>query len=39
MRIAARYTDEWNSWGLPELMAHKSEVLDRHCAEIGRDAG
>ena len=37
MRIAARYMDEWNSWGLPELMAHKSEVLDRHCAEIGRD--
>ncbi len=37
MRIAARYADEWNSWGLPELMAHKSEVLDRHCAEIGRD--
>ena len=37
MRIAARYADEWNSWGLPDLMAHKSEVLDRHCAEIGRD--
>ena len=37
MRIAARYADEWNCWGLPELMAHKSEVLERHCLEIGRD--
>jgi len=37
MRIAARYADEWNCWGLPDLMAHKSEVLERHCLEIGRD--
>jgi alkanesulfonate monooxygenase SsuD/methylene tetrahydromethanopterin reductase-like flavin-dependent oxidoreductase (luciferase family) len=37
MRIAARYADEWNCWGLPELMAHKINVLDRHCREIGRD--
>ena len=37
MRIAARYADEWNCWGLPEEMAHKMEVLDRHCHEIGRD--
>ena len=37
MRIAARYADEWNCWGLPELVAHKSEVLERHCLEIGRD--
>ncbi|HLN06271.1 MAG TPA: TIGR03560 family F420-dependent LLM class oxidoreductase [Acidimicrobiales bacterium] len=37
MRIAARYADEWNCWGLPDLMAHKAEVLERHCLEIGRD--
>jgi F420-dependent oxidoreductase-like protein len=37
MRIAARYADEWNYWGLPDLMAHKAEVLERHCLEIGRD--
>ena len=37
MRIAARYADEWNCWGLPELMAHKAQVLERHCLEIGRD--
>jgi F420-dependent oxidoreductase-like protein len=37
MRIAARYADEWNCWGLPELMARKAEVLEHHCVEIGRD--
>ncbi len=37
MRIAARYADEWNCWGLPDLIAHKTEVLEQHCLEIGRD--
>ena len=37
MRIAARYADEWNCWGLPEVMAHKVQVFDRHCLEIERD--
>jgi F420-dependent oxidoreductase-like protein len=37
MRTAARHADVWNCWGLPELIAHKIEVLERHCAEIGRD--
>jgi F420-dependent oxidoreductase-like protein len=37
MRIAARYADVWNCWGLPDLMAHKTEVLARHCAAIDRD--
>jgi len=37
MRIAARYADEWNCWGLPDPIAHKSELLGRHCVEIGRD--
>ncbi len=37
MRIAARLGDEWNCWGLPDLIAHKTEVLERHCLEIGRD--
>lgn len=37
MRIAARYADEWNCWGLPELIAEKTKVLERHCLEIGRD--
>ena len=37
LRIAATYADEWNVWGTPSLLKHKMEVLDRHCAEIGRD--
>jgi len=38
MRIAAQYADEWNVWGTPELLAQKGEVLERHCANLGRDA-
>lgn len=37
MRIAARFADVWNGWCSPELLIEKCEVLDRHCAEIGRD--
>lgn len=37
MRIAARYADEWNVWGSPETLRHKMTILDRHCAEAGRD--
>lgn len=37
LRIAARYADEWNVWGDPELLAHKMGVLDAHCADVGRD--
>ena len=37
LRIAARYADEWNIWGTPELLAQKGAVLDRHCETIGRD--
>jgi F420-dependent oxidoreductase-like protein len=37
LRIAARYADEWNTWGTPDLLAHKGAVLERHCADVGRD--
>jgi F420-dependent oxidoreductase-like protein len=37
LRIVAEYADVWNTWGLPERIAHKSAVLDRYCAEVGRD--
>ena len=37
LRIAARYAQEWNVWGMPKLLAHKSAVLDQHCATEGRD--
>ena len=35
--IVAQYADAWNAWGRPDLIAHKSAVLDRFCAERGRD--
>ena len=34
---AARFADEWNVWASPERMIHKMSVLDRCCAENGRD--
>jgi len=37
LRIVAKYADLWNAWGVPSLIAHKSAVLDRFCAELGRD--
>jgi F420-dependent oxidoreductase-like protein len=38
LRITARYADVWNAaGGSPEEVAELSAVLDRRCAEIGRD--
>jgi F420-dependent oxidoreductase-like protein len=38
LRIVAEHADVWNFAGGPlESAVHKSEVLDRHCADVGRD--
>jgi F420-dependent oxidoreductase-like protein len=38
LRITARYADVWNApGGSPEEVAELSAVLDKRCAEIGRD--
>ena len=37
LRIAAKYADEWNVVGTPEVFARKSAILDQHCADVGRD--
>jgi F420-dependent oxidoreductase-like protein len=37
LRIAARHADEWNTWGMPDTLRHKIDVLERHCDEVGRD--
>ncbi|MCX7864191.1 MAG: LLM class F420-dependent oxidoreductase [Novosphingobium sp.] len=37
LRLVARYADACNFFGAPEVVAHKVEVLRRHCDEIGRD--
>ena len=37
LRLVARHADIWHTFGDPETVRHKAEVLRRHCAEIGRD--
>jgi F420-dependent oxidoreductase-like protein len=37
LRIAARYASCTNFAGTPEEFAHKSDVLRRHCDELGTD--
>src|SRR3954470_4314861 len=36
LRLVAEHADAWNSFGPPEHYAHKNEVLNRWCAEVGR---
>jgi F420-dependent oxidoreductase-like protein len=37
LRTLARYGDVMNVSGTPEIVRHKIEVLERHCAEVDRD--
>ncbi len=37
LRITARYADAWNVWGDVATLRHKMEILDGHCADLGRD--
>jgi alkanesulfonate monooxygenase SsuD/methylene tetrahydromethanopterin reductase-like flavin-dependent oxidoreductase (luciferase family) len=37
LRTVAKYADQWNAMGSPEKLAHKLEVLQGHCAAVGRD--
>lgn len=37
LKITAKYADEWNVWGDPELLRHKMGILDQHCVDVGRD--
>ena len=37
LRIVARHADAWNSFGTPEQIRERNQVLDEACAEIGRD--
>jgi F420-dependent oxidoreductase-like protein len=37
MKIAAQYADRWNYWGTPDVVRRKLEVLDAHCADVGRN--
>ena len=37
LRIVAEHADGWNVSGTPAFVAQRSEVLARHCDEVGRD--
>jgi probable F420-dependent oxidoreductase len=37
LRIVAQHADMWHSFSDVDTLIHKSGVLDRHCADIGRD--
>jgi F420-dependent oxidoreductase-like protein len=37
LRTTARYADMWHTFGTPEVMQHKIEVLHAHCKDVGRD--
>ena len=38
LRLVAQHADIWHGFGDLDALAHKNEVLDRWCAEVGRDA-
>jgi F420-dependent oxidoreductase-like protein len=37
LRLVAQYGDACNIMNSPEVLAHKYAVLERHCADVGRD--
>ena len=37
LRITAQHADIWNGFGPADEYRHKNQVLDRWCAEVGRD--
>jgi F420-dependent oxidoreductase-like protein len=37
LRIAARFANEWNTWGDVETLRRKMKIMDGYCAEVGRD--
>jgi probable F420-dependent oxidoreductase len=39
LRLVAEHADIWHGFGDPETLAHKNQVLDRWCREVGRDPG
>ena len=37
LRLVAQYGDACNLFGNPDEVRHKLDVLERHCADVGRD--
>jgi len=39
LRLVAQHADIWHGFGTVAELAHKNQVLDSWCAEVGRDPG
>jgi probable F420-dependent oxidoreductase len=37
LRLVARHADIWHTFTEGEALAHKTAILEQHCAELGRD--
>lgn len=37
LRLVAQHADIWHGFVTADTVNHKHEVLDRHCADVGRD--
>ena len=37
LRLVAQYADACNLMGDPDVVRHKIDVIERHCADVGRD--
>jgi len=37
LRYTAEYADVWHGFGNAEVIRRKNDILDRHCADVGRD--
>ena len=37
LKLVAQHADIWHGFGDPDVIRHKCEVLDAHCATVGRD--
>ena len=37
LRLVAEHADMWNGFGDVPTIRHKLDVLERHCADVGRD--
>lgn len=37
LRYTAEYADIWHGFGNAEVIRRKNQILDQHCADVGRD--
>jgi probable F420-dependent oxidoreductase len=37
LKLTAQHADMWNTFGPPDSWKRKNEILDQHCADVGRD--